>query len=86
MSVRYPLQLSSVSENHAALYRESIDNPEGFWEDLGRRRLKWFKPFDQVMDCNMETGEFKWFFGGKINVSGMEDNRSLELRSERQLV
>ena len=69
-TLKYPLQLSSISQNHAAVYQESINNPEQFWGDLGRRRLDWFKEFDQVMDCNMERGEFNWFIGGKINVSG----------------
>lgn len=69
-SVEYPLQLSSVSENHAALYRESLKNPEAFWGDLARSRLTWSKEFDQVMNCDMDKGEFKWFIGGEINVSG----------------
>ncbi len=69
--VQYPLQLSSVSPNHAALYEESIENPRRFWGDLGRRRLKWFKMFDEVMECNMTKGSFKWFLGGKINASGI---------------
>lgn len=64
-------QLSSVSPDHAAIYKESVENPQRFWGDLGRRRLKWFKLFDQVMDCDMDKGEFKWFIGGKINVSGI---------------
>ena len=68
--VRYPLQLSSVSENHAALYEESLQHPEQFWGDLARRRLRWTKEFDQVMDCDMNTGQFKWFIGGVLNVSG----------------
>ncbi len=70
-SVNYPLQLSSVSADHGALYEESVKNPEGFWGDLARRRLTWFKDFDQVMDCDMNKGQFKWFIGGEINVSGM---------------
>ena len=69
-SVSYPLQLSSVSSNHAAIYEESIKNPERFWGDLARRRLKWFKEFDRVMECDMSEGRFSWFSGGKINVSG----------------
>lgn len=69
-SVSYPLQLSSVSENHSALYEESLRNPEAFWGDLARRRLRWTKEFDQVMECDMDKGEFKWFLGGVLNVSG----------------
>ena len=70
-SVKYPLSgLASVSVEHDALYQESLRNPERFWGDLARRRLRWSKEFDQVMDCDMEKGEFKWFGGGVINVSG----------------
>ena len=69
--VSYPLQLSSVSENHAALYEESLQHPEQFWGDLARRRLRWTKEFDQVMDCDMHAGSIRWFDGGKINVAGL---------------
>ena len=66
----YPLQLSSVSDNHGAIYEESLKNPEDFWGDLARRRLRWVKEFDQVMDCDMSKGSFKWFVGGVLNVAG----------------
>lgn len=69
-SVSYPLQLSSVSPSHAALYEESLRNPEAFWGDLARNRLSWFREFDQVMDCDMHEGRISWFNGGKINASG----------------
>ena len=69
-SVSYPLQLASVTENHGAIYEESLNNPEAFWGDLARNRLRWFKEFDQVMDCDMKEGRLSWFNGGKINVSG----------------
>ena len=69
-SVTYPLQLASVSENHAALYEESLKNPQRFWGDLARRRLLWMKEFDQVMDCDMQEGKISWFNGGKLNVTG----------------
>ena len=68
--VSYPLQLSAVTADHAALYEESLKHPEQFWGDLARRRLRWNKEFDQVMDCDMSNGQFKWFLGGVINVSG----------------
>ena len=69
-SVSYPLKLASVSGEHAAIYQESLRHPERFWGELARTRLRWIKEFDQVMDCDMERGEFKWFGGGVINVSG----------------
>ena len=68
--VSYPLRLSSVSPEHGALYEESLRDPEAFWGDLARQRLRWFRPFDQVMDCDMHQGRISWFNGGKINASG----------------
>ena len=68
--VHYPIQLASVSEDHAALYEESLKHPEQFWGDLARRRLRWVKDFDQVMDCDMKMGSINWFNGGILNVSG----------------
>ena len=68
--MNYPLQLSSVSENHATIYNESLNNPEAFWGHLARTRLTWIKEFDTVMDCDMKTGRLNWFSGGKLNVTG----------------
>ena len=69
-AVSYPLQLSSVSANHAAVYNESLANPEAFWGHLARTRLNWMKDFDSVMDCDMSQGRINWFSGGKLNVTG----------------
>lgn len=66
----YPLNLAFESEKHAAWHEESLRHPEQFWGHLARTRLRWIKEFDQVMDCDMNSGEFKWFLGGVINVSG----------------
>ena len=69
-SVNYPIKLDTVSKNHSAIYEESIRNPESFWGDLAQQRLRWMKPFDRVMDCNMEKARMSWFEGGQLNVSG----------------
>ena len=52
------------------LYATSIRDPEFFWGSLAKQFLQWDKPFEKVMDCNMEKGEIKWFTQGKLNVSG----------------
>ena len=68
--VSYPLQLASVTPQHAALYKESLENPARFWGDLARSKLHWMEDFTQTMDCDMSGDRLKWFLGGKINVSG----------------
>ena len=72
--VTYPIQLASVSENHADLYRESVEQPERFWRDFAKSRLRWVKDFYQVMDCDMSGERINWFSGGRINVSGERFN------------
>ena len=41
------------------------------------------KPFDRVMNCNMEKAQMSWFEGGQLNVSGLQlncnNNKVLEL-------
>ena len=75
-SARHPLRLSSVSDNHADIYEESLRHPEHFWGDLARKRLRWMKKFDQVMQCDMNNGKFSWFGGGTLNVAGKPLNRA----------
>ena len=66
----YPIQPGHVDGNHDELYAESINKPQQFWGDLAKRRLRWMKEFDTVMDCDMNKGNINWFLGGKLNVSG----------------
>jgi acetyl-CoA synthetase len=68
-SVKYPLQLQHVSKEHSEQYLESINNPERFWGDLARSRLKWIREFDSVMNCSFKEGKIRWFEGGVINIS-----------------
>jgi len=46
-----------------------VEQPDTFWSALARSRLSWDQDFHTGMDCNMEAGHFRWFEGGKLNVS-----------------
>ena len=39
---------------------------------MGRKMLKWMKPFEKAYNCRTEGSSVKleWFTGGKLNVSG----------------
>ena len=69
--VQYPLELYHYDPRNAALYEESLTNPEKFWDDLAKRRIRWMKGFDKVREVDMKTGSIKWFLGGQLNISGM---------------
>ncbi|MCP4683240.1 MAG: acetate--CoA ligase [Desulfobacterales bacterium] len=50
------------------IYRQSIDNPEGFWAERSLE-LTWFKKWKKVLDSDFDEAKIKWFVGGKINAS-----------------
>jgi len=48
-------------------YKRSIKDPEAFWGEVAQE-LHWFKKWDKVLDKS-EAPFFKWFAGGKTNIS-----------------
>jgi len=64
---RYPPDPAFAAEANAqAEIYERAQNLEQFWADEARRRLTFFKDFDQVLDWKPPYA--KWFIGGKLNV------------------
>lgn len=55
--------------SYEELYNFSINETDLFWGTLARLRLRWSRNFERVSDCDMETGLFRWFIGGQLNVS-----------------
>jgi acetyl-CoA synthetase len=51
------------------MYRQSIDDPDGFWGEQGKR-IDWIQPFSRVKDTSFEGDvQIRWFADGKLNVS-----------------
>ena len=67
--------LFHVSPGNERWYRESLESPEAFWDQLAKSRLEWIKPYDKVMDVDMKSGDIKWFLNGVMNVTGEERER-----------
>ncbi len=53
-------------EAYEKLYKESIEDPEGFWAGAAKE-MHWFKPWDKVLEWNCPDA--KWFVGGQTNLS-----------------
>jgi acetyl-CoA synthetase len=49
-----------------ALYRRSIEDPEGFWGEMAGR-LRWATPWQRVLDWQPPFA--KWFVGGRLNLA-----------------
>ncbi len=68
------------------MYRQSLDQPETFWREQAEQFISWFKPFKQVSNNDLSTGEIRWFEGGQLNVSYNCLDRHLETHGDRNAI
>ncbi len=69
---------------YEALYKRSVDDPNGFWGEIGRR-LDWIKPYTKVKDTSFDYHNvaIKWFEDGTLNVSANCIDRHLRSRGDQ---
>jgi acetyl-CoA synthetase len=63
------------------MYRRSIDDPEGFWDETARAELAWTKPWDKVVTWNLPWA--RWFEGGELNLSANCLDRHLATHGDK---
>ena len=56
---------SSHVKDYEKLYKDSIANPELFWENIAKE-LSWYKPWEKVLDWKFPYA--RWFIGGQTNI------------------
>jgi acetyl-CoA synthetase len=68
------------------LYQQSIDDPEGFWREQGKR-LHWIKPYNKVKDVSY-TGNvhIRWFHDGTLNATYNCLDRHLATRADQTAI
>ena len=64
---------------YAEMYKRSIDDPESFWAEHGKR-VDWIKPFTKVKNVSYDKDNLsiKWFEDGTLNVSANCIDRHLK--------
>lgn len=69
---------------YAAMYKQSVENPEGFWTEHGKR-IHWFEPYTRVKNTSFKPGNvsIKWFEDGVTNVAYNCVDRHLERRGDQ---
>jgi len=83
---RYPVPPEFAARAHINatqyrdMYRRSIDDPEGFWDEQAETFLSWYKPWDKVLDCDFNEPRIAWFSGAELNASYNCIDRHLETR------
>ncbi|MBO67976.1 MAG: acetate--CoA ligase [Acidiferrobacteraceae bacterium] len=65
------------------MYQQSIEQPAEFWAEQARKYLSWFSDWDEIMSCNFDNGQIRWFDGATINASYNCLDRHLPIRGNQ---
>ncbi len=49
-------------------YKESVKNPEKFWDKVADK-FYWHQKWDKTLEYDFDKPDFKWFSGGKLNIT-----------------
>jgi len=66
--VKKGAHMSSMDE-YEAMYKRSVEDPEGFWAEMAEEYMYWHKKWDSVLEWEFDTPKVEWFKGGKTNVT-----------------
>ena len=74
-------------EKYAALYADSIADPEKFWGEQGKR-LNWMQDYTIVKDVSWGTSDLhvKWYSDGVLNVTENCLDRHLDMRGDKAAI
>jgi acetyl-CoA synthetase len=74
-------------ETYKAMYAASINDPEAFWGEQGKR-LDWIKPYTKVKETSYDLNDFgiKWYSDGVLNVSANCIDRHLSTRGDKPAI
>lgn len=64
-------------EAYQLAYQSSIDNPEGFWEEIANN-FEWHSKWNKVLEWNFHEPKISWFEGAKLNITENCLDRHLE--------
>ncbi|MDB4831138.1 acetate--CoA ligase [Hyphomicrobiales bacterium] len=71
-------------EKYNTLYKQSIENPDRFWGEQGKR-IKWIKPYSKVKNTSYKKNNIniKWYEDGTLNVCENCIDRHLEKNANK---
>jgi acetyl-CoA synthetase len=75
------------SARYEAMYRHSVEDPEGFWREQGQR-LDWIKPYSHVKDVSFASRDLhiRWFYDGTLNACSNCLDRHLATRGDQAAI
>ena len=73
--------------SYQAMYKRSIEDPDGFWTDMANEHVHWFRKWDRVADWSFDGDvSIRWFDGAKVNVAYNCLDRHLEERGDKPAI
>ncbi len=73
-------------ERYAAMYQQSVTQPETFWAERAQEFLTFERQWDRVLDYDLAKGHARWFDGAQLNVSVNCIDRHLATRGEQTAI
>lgn len=65
---KQPTKSLSSKDEYESMYKQSIEDPEGFFGPMANKFLSWDKDFTKVKSGTLENGDAAWFLGGELNA------------------
>ena len=56
-------------EKYSQLYKESVNEPEGFWSELASNNFLWEAKWSKVLDWDFRKAKVSWFKDAKLNIT-----------------
>lgn len=74
-------------DKYAAMYQQSMDDPESFWAEQAKR-LDWIKTPTKIKNTSFarDNVDIRWFEDGELNVSANCLDRHLEKRGDQTAI
>jgi len=73
-------------EEYFKVYRESVENPKAFWEEIAENHFTWKKRWDTVFSGDFDSANIKWFEGAKLNITENCIDRHLADRGDKTAI
>eukprot|EP01035_Chromulina_nebulosa_P044374 gene44374-60099_t len=72
-------------EEYTSVYKQSTENPEGFWDDIAKS-FHWYKPWETTLAWSFNPPKVEWFKKGTTNLCYNALDRHLETRGNQTAI
>lgn len=73
-------------EEYYKVYRNSVREPEVFWEEIAEEHFIWRKRWNKVLSWDFKKPEVKWFEGAQLNITENCIDRHLRTKGNKTAI